>query len=67
MNAEPPVRPDGLCAVCLAPRRPERSRRYAGIQAEFDPFCSSTCARHWHGNPLPEKSIWGEPRNEDAA
>lgn len=56
---DPPARPDGLCVVCLQPRRPERSRRYARDIAEREPFCSTDCARAWHTNPLPAKSIWG--------
>lgn len=57
---DPPVRPDGCCAVCGEPRKPERSRRYAGVTAELDPFCSNSCARAWHANPIPTKSIWGQ-------
>lgn len=65
---EPPVRSDGRCAVCAKKRNPERSARYAPGCAEIDAFCSSDCARKWHGNPLPERSIWGRlHQREDAA
>ena len=56
-QGDPPVRDDGLCSVCLKPRRPERSRKYARLIAEMDPFCSSTCSREWHGNPLPDLAM----------
>ncbi len=51
MNADPPVRADGRCSVCKKSRQPERSKRYAGIVAETDPFCSVDCARVFHGQP----------------
>jgi hypothetical protein len=53
IRPDPPLRPDGRCAVCHKPRRPERSRRYGGAVAELDPFCSVTCARQYHGTMLP--------------
>lgn len=49
---EPPAGP--LCAVCFQPRHPERARRYAGDAAAVDPFCSTRCARAFHGTSLPE-------------
>jgi len=58
---DPPIPADGSCFVCGKPRRPERSRRYAGMLAEMDSFCSSTCSRAYHGNPLPTGSIWSKP------
>jgi len=61
-RGDPAVRDDGLCVVCLKPRHPERSRRYAGDIATFDSFCSSTCAREWHGNPVPVHANFGRPR-----
>jgi hypothetical protein len=48
---DPPIRADGRCAVCSKPRNPERSRRYGGPAAETDPFCSTECARGYHGTP----------------
>jgi hypothetical protein len=69
-DGDPAVREDGLCFICLKPRRPERSKKYARAIAERDPFCSSTCARTWHENPIPDLSIWGRPRrleNNEAA
>lgn len=56
---DPPVRPDGKCAVCPKPRHPERSSRYARGHAEADSFCSSECCRKWHGCELSPHSIWG--------
>ena len=50
---DPPVPEDGTCFVCRKPRKPERSRKYAGITATLDPFCRSDCARVFYGNPLP--------------
>jgi hypothetical protein len=46
---DPPVRPDGKCAVCLSDRRPERSRKYGGPVAELDPFDRTECCRIYHG------------------
>lgn len=60
-DGDPPVREDGKCVVCLKDRKPERSKRYAGITAELDPFCSNICARAWHENPIPDVSIWSKP------
>ncbi len=55
LKDDPPVREDGLCALssCRKPRKPERSKRYGGAEAARDPFCSTECARIWHGCPLP--------------
>lgn len=66
-DGDPPVREDGLCVVCLRDRRPDRSRRYAGDIAKFDPFCSNLCARAWFENPIPSDSIWGRPKRLEAA
>jgi hypothetical protein len=52
MTADPPVRTDGRCVVCDKPRSPWRSKRYGKLEAERDPFCSSTCCRVWHGVSL---------------
>ena len=49
---DPPVPADGTCYVCHRPRKPERSRRYAGPTALTDPFCSNTCARAYYGTTL---------------
>jgi hypothetical protein len=62
---EPPVRDDGRCCMCNRMRRPEQSRTYAGGCAEMDPFCSSTCARRFHGTSLPTKRA-GTPRERVA-
>jgi len=52
MRSDPPVRRDGRCARpgCGRPRKIPKPQR--GIDAavyERDPFCSSTCARLYHG------------------
>lgn len=62
MIADPPVRKDGVCArpgcttkrpvAVLTGKKLAELRRYAGQQIEQDPFCSSRCARKWHGCPL---------------
>lgn len=54
MIADPPVRADGRCHVCAKQRKPERSKKYAGLTAETDPFCSVECVRAYYGNPYPE-------------
>jgi uncharacterized Fe-S cluster-containing radical SAM superfamily protein len=41
------------CYVCKGDRRPERSRRYGGIVAEQDPFCSTECAKSYYGYVIP--------------
>lgn len=51
MRPDSPIPPDGSCAVCGQPRQPERSRKYAGAEAELDPFCSNMCARVYYGQP----------------
>lgn len=58
---DPPLPSDGSCAVCGNPRRPERSVNYAKGCAEIDAFCSSTCARSFHGTTLPERDTHGRP------
>lgn len=45
---DPGIRTDGRCVQCNRRRHPESSRRYAGVLAEFDPFCSTDCCRLWH-------------------
>lgn len=61
VTADPPVRPDGRCACGCGKKRPiaaadaklqRRLRRYAGAQAEDDPFATSRCARRYHGTML---------------
>ena len=46
---DPSVRDDGLCWVCKGPRRAKQGR-YS--DPSEDPFCSTTCARSYHGVPL---------------
>lgn len=52
VKADPPPRADNLCFVCQKPRRVPKGV-WARAEAELDAFCSSTCARSWHGCPLP--------------
>lgn len=56
-KADPPPNPDGSCLICRKQRHPERSKSYAGVTAELDPFCSCECARVWYQNPIPGKSV----------
>jgi len=65
-HGDPPVREDGRCLTCLGPRHPERSQRYAPGIAQRDPWCSSPCARAWHGCALPA-GTGNEPMTEEAA
>jgi hypothetical protein len=62
---DPKVRADGRCALtgCGRLRHPERSRRYAGFEADKDPFCSSVCARAFYGVTF---RLDGDPREEHA-
>lgn len=57
MTADPPVRTDGRCHVCLGPRKIKPKQRH-GLEAQLDPFCSNVCCRAYHANPLPNRSIW---------
>ena len=52
MLPDPPCPKGGRCVVCGKPRKPQRSRKYAGGRAESDPFCSTVCCREWHGTQL---------------
>lgn len=54
VRADPPVRRSGNCAQCGKPRNP-RWNKYSGEEAIRDPFCSTGCARTWHGVELPAK------------
>ena len=54
VSVDPPVRADNLCAVCESPLpRSKHSRRYAGVQLDVDPFCSTDCCRAYHDVPRP--------------
>jgi hypothetical protein len=60
MTIDPPVREDGRCYVCLKPRGVipktlvKRTAADLAKQLANDPFCSSTCARRYHGTTLPQ-------------
>lgn len=67
-RADPLVRSDGLCAICLKPRKvTEQARKYAGPQLDLDPYCSSACARRWHGCELASVSTEGQAESGRAA
>lgn len=53
MRKDPKVRKDKMCAQCRKPRKLAVRNKYAGDQAVTDPFCSSACARAFHGTSLP--------------
>lgn len=59
MTTDPPVRKDGRCAQCLGPRKHAVANKYSGMDAVQDPFCSTTCCREWHDNPLPAANLTG--------
>ena len=40
---------DGICHICGKKRDVGQSTKYAGDNAERDPFCSASCAREYHG------------------
>lgn len=67
VKTDPAVRADGRCALssCGKLRRPERAERYAREFALRDPFCSSDCARRWHGIPVARELL--EERQERLA
>ena len=44
MRGDPPIREDGRCFKCNKPR-PKVAER------NFDPFCSTECARWWWEQP----------------
>jgi hypothetical protein len=51
---DPRVRKDGLCAHCRKPREMPRTH-HGSINAAvylLDPFCSTSCARAYHGVKL---------------
>jgi hypothetical protein len=53
MKPDPARRKDGCCSVCGEPiaHKPRH-----GLNPQYylsDPFCSSRCAREWHGTSLP--------------
>lgn len=53
MKADPKVRRNGRCAQCGGVRKTPKARQRGvdPMHYERDPFCSSTCARTWHGVP----------------
>lgn len=59
MRPDPERREDGLCFVCLEPIETKPLKAVYQSQRDRDPFCSSICARAWHGAPLPPPSSPG--------
>jgi hypothetical protein len=49
---DPPVRRNGGCVTCGGPRLKGKGR-YHQAEAALDAFCSTECARAWHGATLP--------------
>ena len=49
VRADPPIREDGRCVVCLGPRQAKRGNYSDPTQ---DPFCSTPCARRYFGTEL---------------
>lgn len=56
---EPPARLDGLCIVCLKPRKLPTTRYIDRAVYEAEPFCSSKCARRYFGTELPPAAPGG--------
>ena len=53
---DPPIRKNGRCAVCNAPR-PHLA------QAQGDPFCSTNCCRIWHEDKPEIKEVANEDQD----
>jgi hypothetical protein len=47
-SSEPVAKRGDPCVVCGGERKRPKTGRHAW-QAERDPFCSTDCARSWHG------------------
>jgi hypothetical protein len=51
LSPDPPVRPDGRCALCEEPKPTANApslRANHLAQLAADPFCSAICARTYH-------------------
>jgi hypothetical protein len=53
--AEPPVRTDGRCIVCLKQLRIDGLRPLYKAAMRDEPFCSTECCREWYCIPLPSE------------
>jgi hypothetical protein len=53
VRADPPIRRDGRCSVCAKPRK-KPATSYGRDEYARDPFCSTKCARKWHGTTLAD-------------
>ena len=72
--SDPRVRKDGQCArkgctrlrpiVALKGKQLRELKRYAGNQAEHDPFCSATCCRAFHGCSVDDDPERAAQRSE---
>ena len=60
LKADPKIRKDGRCAQC---RKPVHIKARPGVNPALyvDPFCSSSCARAWHGTEVSAMSQTGRP------
>jgi hypothetical protein len=67
MKPDPPVRKDQRCTVCkgvrgLTPKTiTQRKKSELTIELANDPFCSTKCARVWHGTGLKTFPQKGAP------
>lgn len=61
MKVAPKPRADGRCLVCPnLRRRPARGHKSALAAWERDPFCSTECARLFHGVTIPRSPKHGD-------
>ena len=59
-KADPEMRADNKCAVCRRVRKPPATN-YGREDWYRDPFCSSSCARKWHGTTVALGQQGGKP------
>lgn len=67
MKPTPAVRDDGQCVTCLGPRSIHKDCKDARRAAvKRDPFCSTECARQYHGVVFKQSDITtlGAPMRE---
>ena len=53
IKPDPRRRKDLTCALPGCDKKLQPPSTYAGEHGLSDPFCSSSCCRAYHGNPLP--------------
>jgi hypothetical protein len=70
-RTDPPVRADGRCASCggrrgqLPKTSTQRTKDVLRVELDMDPFCSSDCARAWHGTALASAPLKAPPADLD--